>query len=79
MVSNRQTYETGRPGFVGGAAVGAVFKSTIDCLADWSFLIPICEVFSEMKFFPACSIRDGIGVSAIGSLAALRARYNNGR
>lgn len=53
MVSNRQPYETCRPDFIGCTAVSAVFRSTIDCLADRSIFIPIREVFSEVKRLPA--------------------------
>ncbi len=53
MVSHREAYEAGRPDFIECAAVGAVLGSAIDCLADGPIFIPIREVFSEMKLFPA--------------------------
>lgn len=53
MVSNREAYETGRPDFIGCAAVGAVLQSAIDRRADRSVLIPLREIFGEMELFPA--------------------------
>ena len=53
VVSHRKPYEARRPDFVGCTTVRTVFKSTIDRLADRSFIIPICEVFRELKHVPA--------------------------
>lgn len=53
MIPHREAYETCRPDLVECAAVGAIFKSAVDYRADRSLLIPLCEVLSEMKPFPA--------------------------
>lgn len=53
MVSHREAYEAGRPNFIERAASGTIFGSTIHCCADRSIFVPICEVFSKVKLFPA--------------------------
>lgn len=53
MVPHCEAYETGRPDFIKGAAVGTVFGSTVDCCAYGSVIIPFCKIVREMKLIPA--------------------------
>ena len=75
MVSNREAYEACRPDFIWCAAVGTVLKSAIDCIADRSVIIPLDEVLGEMKSVPACPTSNGIGISAVDTLATLKRRF----
>ena len=79
VVSNRQAYEAGRPGFIECTAVSAVFKRSSDCLTDGFVLIPFCKVFVEMEDVPARPTSNGIGISAVDTLAALKGRSCDGR
>ena len=72
MVTYREAYEAGGEDFIGCTAVSAVFEGTIGGFADRSVFVPICEVFGEMKLFPARSTRDGIRISAVDTLATLK-------
>lgn len=79
MIAHREAYETGRPDFIKGATVGAVFGSTVDRCADRSVLIPVYEIVGEMKSFPAGSTSDSIRICAVDNLAMFKRSSFDGR